>query len=154
DLYSLGIMLYEMVAGRVPFKAETPFAIALKHLSAPMPPPATFNPRIGPAIEVVVLKAVARATADRSASREQVVDALSAAISQPQDVQARAPIVTPPVEQPTDHSAPTLPVAPVSETAPTMAVLPKTTPMAAKTQPVAPATPRPTAPRPTAAAPS
>ena len=66
-------------AGRVPFKAETPFAIALKHLSAPMPPPATFNPRLGPAIETVVLKAVARSTADRFKPGEEFATALSTA---------------------------------------------------------------------------
>jgi len=132
DLYSLGIMLYEMVAGEVPFKGDTPFAIALKHLTAPMPPPATFNPRLGTAIENVVLKAVARQAKDRYASGDELATALSAAIAQTREIQAKSTIVTPPV----------------SELAPTMAVAPKTVAM-----PPRPAPPRPTAPAPRSAAP-
>ncbi|HYM24251.1 MAG TPA: protein kinase [Vicinamibacterales bacterium] len=156
DLYSLGIMLYEMVAGRVPFKAETPFAIALKHLSAPMPPPATFNPRLGPSIEAVVLKAVARSAADRYQSGEEFAKALSAAIRDTQSIQGQPTIVAPATEKlpATDHVAPTIAVPPVSEVAPTMAAAPKTVPMTpppAKTTPLPPkmAT-RPPTPRATA----
>jgi serine/threonine-protein kinase len=123
DLYSLGIMLYEMVAGQVPFKGDTPFAIALKHLTAAMPPPATFNPRLGPAIENVVLKAVARQAKDRFASGEELANALSEAIRQTQEIQAKSTIVA----------------APVSELAPTMAVMPRTVPMS----PRAPTVPAP-----------
>ena len=142
DIYSLGIMLYEMVAGRVPFKAETPFAIALKHLSAPMPPPATFNPRLGPAIEAVVLKAVARSTADRYESGDALAGALSEAIRQTQGIQGKTTVVTARTEPATDHTAATIAVAPVSELAPTMPVAPKTARTPPKTAPVAqPATP-------------
>ncbi|HEY6210717.1 MAG TPA: serine/threonine-protein kinase, partial [Vicinamibacterales bacterium] len=126
DIYSLGIMLYEMVSGRVPFKAETPFAIALKHLSEPMPPPATFNPRLGPAIEEVVLKAVARTVKERYQSGEDLANALSAAIRKVQSIQAQTTLVTAKEEVKTDHAAPTMAVAPVSESAPTMAVAAKT----------------------------
>jgi len=131
DFYSLGIMLYEMVAGRVPFKAETPFAIALKHLSAPMPVPSTFNPRLGPAIEAVVLKAVARSPTERYASGEEFANALSAAVRETQAIQGQATVALAP------------------EVAPTVAIAPnaRTTPVARKTPPPARiATPHPAVP--------
>ncbi|HEV3142026.1 MAG TPA: protein kinase [Vicinamibacterales bacterium] len=153
DLYSLGIMLYEMVAGRVPFKAETPFAIALKHLSAPMPPPATFNPRLGPAIEAVVLKAVARSPRDRYASGEEFANALSGAIRKTQAIQEQKTIVEPRPESQTatDRAASTAAVPPLSATAQTVAVAPKTVPMPPKTAPMPPQT-APVAPTKTVAA--
>lgn len=68
DIYSLGIILYEMVTGRVPFIAETPLAVILKHVSDPLPPPSTLKPDIPEAIERVILKALAKHPEDRFAT--------------------------------------------------------------------------------------
>src|SRR5262245_59481928 len=65
DIYSLGIVLYEMLAGRVPYKAETPVGVLVKHISGPLPLPHTFNPDLPPGIEDIVVKALARVKADR-----------------------------------------------------------------------------------------
>jgi serine/threonine protein kinase len=46
DIYALGVLLYELTTGRVPFMAETPLAIVLKHLHDPLPPPRTLNPAL------------------------------------------------------------------------------------------------------------
>jgi serine/threonine protein kinase len=46
DIYALGVMLFEMVTGRVPFDADTPMAVILKHISAPLPLPRQLNPQI------------------------------------------------------------------------------------------------------------
>ena len=65
DIYSLGIILYEMVTGRVPFEAETPLAIILKHVSDPLPPPSLIKKDISPMLEQLILKALAKDPEDR-----------------------------------------------------------------------------------------
>lgn len=65
DIYSLGIMLYEMITGRVPFEAETPMAVILKQVQEPLPPLSKFKVDVHPAIEAVVLKALSKDREER-----------------------------------------------------------------------------------------
>ncbi len=60
DIYSLGVILYQMLTGRVPFTAESPVAISLKHIQHEPPPPRSFNSEIPLAVEAVILKALTK----------------------------------------------------------------------------------------------
>ncbi len=60
DLYGLGVVLFEMLTGRVPFVADSDVAVALKHVSEPAPDPRTLRPDVPPALAAVVLKALAK----------------------------------------------------------------------------------------------
>lgn len=65
DIYSLGIILYQMLTGRVPFMADSPVAVTLKHLQIQPIPPGQLNNAIPPSIEMVILKALAKDPTDR-----------------------------------------------------------------------------------------
>jgi serine/threonine protein kinase len=87
DIYSLGIILYEMVTGSVPFTAETPLAVLFKHISDPLPPPSLVKPDIPPVIEQVLLKALAKDPRDRFATAAEFVAAWKRALESRETVQ-------------------------------------------------------------------
>jgi serine/threonine-protein kinase len=81
DIYSLGIVLYEMVTGDVPFRADTPMAIVIKHISAPMPMPRQVNPNVPDYLEAIILKATAKNPDHRYQTAEEMALALENALS-------------------------------------------------------------------------
>ena len=76
DIYSLGIVLYEMLAGTMPFRGETAVEIALKHIKNPMPSIRKINPKIPQALENVILKATAKNPKNRYNNVRELYDDL------------------------------------------------------------------------------
>ena len=77
DLYSLGIVLYEMVTGKVPFSGENPVAVAMKHIQEQIVPPRRLQPDIPEVLEQIILKAVQKDMADRYGSAEELLEDLA-----------------------------------------------------------------------------
>ena len=80
DVYSLGVVLFEMVTGRTPFQAETPVALAVQHIQATPPAPHVLNPSVPPEVGAVVLRALAKSPDDRFQTAGQLAEALRAAV--------------------------------------------------------------------------
>jgi len=80
DIYSFGVVLYEMVVGRVPFNADTPFSIIHDHIYKPLPIPSQVNPSVPPEVERVLLKSLSKERADRYATVDDMVAAFRAAL--------------------------------------------------------------------------
>ncbi|HAV78363.1 MAG TPA: hypothetical protein DCX53_13530 [Anaerolineae bacterium] len=79
DLYSFGVMLYEMVVGKVPFSADTPFSIIHDHIYSPLPLPRVVNPAVPESVERVLLKALAKERDDRFDDSAKLVEAFKSA---------------------------------------------------------------------------
>lgn len=140
DIYSLGVILYEMVTGRVPYSAETPIAIVFKHIQDPLPPARIFASDLPEALEMVLLKSLAKRPEDRYQTTDEFIHAVQEAIpytsavtpaptsppsralqpySAPPAPNANLPTMLEPVSKPPSRPPSTPPVAaPVSYTPP------------------------------------
>ncbi len=79
DLYSIGIVLYELLAGRVPFDGDSAVAIAMKQVGEAPVPPSAYNPAVSPQLEQVVLRALEKDPAARFPDADSFIAALEAA---------------------------------------------------------------------------
>ena len=83
DLYALGVMLYEMTAGRLPFEADDPIAVISQHLHAPVSPPRAHNGAIPPALDTLIVRLMSKRPEDRPASAREVLQMLERVESAP-----------------------------------------------------------------------
>lgn len=80
DTYALGVMLYEMLTGELPFKADTGYGLIFKHINEPPPAPRTLQPDLPPAVEAIILKALSKSPAERYQSAMELAEALAQAL--------------------------------------------------------------------------
>ena len=114
DLYSTGVLLYEMLAGRPPFKGDTAVSVAYQHVSEAVIPASQFNPEVSAELDAVVLRALAKDRDERFQTAEEFREhMLAAALGSP------ATVATPEVVESTDAAQPVEPNEPTDAPAAT-----------------------------------
>ena len=116
DQYSLGIVAYELLTGRVPFDDASAMSIALKHISDPPPPPTELNPNIPPEVEQVVMRSLDKDPTKRFPTSKEFVRAMELAFNMMDNADIAAPetlteaVGAPPETKafPLDDSVPTI----------------------------------------------
>ena len=93
DLYSLGITMFEMVTGRVPFGGDNTVTVALAHLEDPIPLPSLMNPGVTPSFERIILKCTEKKPEDRYKNAAEVISDLRRALLNADDPQVGAEIL-------------------------------------------------------------
>jgi eukaryotic-like serine/threonine-protein kinase len=83
DLYSIGVILYEALTGRVPFEADSAVAVAMKQVSQTPQRPSSINPQVSPALDAVVMRALEKEQGERFQSADAFIAALDAAMKEP-----------------------------------------------------------------------
>jgi serine/threonine-protein kinase len=83
DIYSIGVTIFEMVTGKLPFDGETPVAVALKHIQDEPPVPSSLKPGIPQALDQIILKAMAKSKQERYATMNELINDLENTRSKP-----------------------------------------------------------------------
>ncbi len=83
DLYSIGVMLYEALTGRVPFEGDSAVAVAMKQVSQAPQRPSSINPQVSPALDAVVMRALEKEPGQRFQSADAFIAAIDAALRDP-----------------------------------------------------------------------
>jgi hypothetical protein len=156
DIYSLGVMLYQLTTGQLPFDADTPLAVMLKHVNDPLPLPRAVNPGLPESVERLIVKCLAKSADDRYQTMDELLADLERATSAtraaarpstPAPSAAPTALAEPPLPVapsptvlagPTPGAAPLTVVAPAAQPAPPPPALKKITPPPAAEPPVAP----------------
>ncbi len=111
DIYELGIVLFQMLSGAVPFQGDPHFGLLMKHLQEPVPLLHSSNPAVPPAVDAVIQKATAKNREDRYASAgaltQELKNAMNTATYPVADQQHYAPTILAPYSPPSDWSAST-----------------------------------------------
>ena len=126
DIYSFGVVLYELIVGQVPFDSDTPFSIIHDHIYNPLPLPCNVNPDVSESVQLVLLKALAKDREDRYKSVGEMVAAFRATTAD-SDVGVLIPDTTPHIDSMPvrTQGEPVVPAAVVPPTEPQRDVVPE-----------------------------